>query len=107
MATEPTTATRPSLTPQRTRIIDLEQQAAQRWDTKERAGDVIEQLLDKWLCTSITCQNHPGGYCFIAYNGKHYKLSVLRREQWATAIVNVREGVTLLNLSRPLSIPRR
>ena len=38
----------------------------------------------------------------MAYNGKHYRLSLIQREEWARSITNTRDGATLLNSPRPL-----
>ena len=78
----------------RTRTIALEEQSAARRDRNEIAGDYTEQLVEKWICTSDRC-NNQNNYCYIAFDGKHYRINTSQREVWASAIASARDGATL------------
>ena len=85
----------PSNSPQRrTRTIALEEQQAARRDRNEIAGDYTEQLVEKWICISDRC-NNQNQYCYIAFDGKHYRINTSQREVWASAIASARDGATL------------
>ena len=85
----------PSNSPQRrTRTIALEEQQAARRDRNEIAGDYTEQLVEKWIYISDRC-NNQNQYCYIAYDGKHYRINTSQREVWASAIATARDGATL------------
>ena len=78
----------------RTRTVALEEQQISRRDRNEIAGDFTEQLIKKWICISDRC-NNQNNYCYIPYDGKHYRINTSQREVWASAIASGRDGATL------------
>ena len=56
-----------SLRRRRTRTVQLEEQAAQRRDTNEEAGNWMEELVERWHCNNDKCINHDNT-CFITWD---------------------------------------
>lgn len=76
----------PSPHRRRTRTVQQEELAVERRESNAIAGDKNQEIIDRWLCTSNTCTNETA-FCWISYDGTHYKINSTQRLAWADAIV--------------------
>jgi len=91
----------PSPHRRRTRTVQQEELAAKRRKSNAIAGDKNWKIIDRWLCTSNTCINEIA-FCWISYDGTHYKISSTQRLAWADAIVAKKYDVFVEMPSQPL-----
>ena len=78
----------------RTRTVQQEEAAEAQRDRNKQSGDYGEALLEKWTCKSDKCINEHG-VCYVAYDAKHYSLTMAQLQNWALAIGNRRDGASL------------
>ena len=78
-----------------------EEQTAERRRTNAESGDLNQELIDRWLCTSNTCSN-GNAFCYVSYSGSHYRINSTQRMAWANGIVAKQYGASIETPPLPL-----
>ena len=83
-------------------MVALEEQQVSLGDCNEMAGDSTDNLVEMWICISDEC-NTQNNNCYIACNGKHYRVNATQPEVWTSAVTGRRDDATLDPRPRDMS----
>ena len=76
-------------------------QARERAESLQAAGNFDKAIVDRWQCKDAHCINKDG-LCFVDFAGKHYDIFHEEQLMWAKAIANGQPNVSLERINHEI-----